>query len=231
MTSRYDLIVFDYDGVVADSELLNNLVLSELLTECGLETSLDDALSTYMGRRWLDCLPLIEERMDGSCPDHFHGEWTRRCQERAAAELRPVAGFLDFLAGRGERRCIASSSPVAWIEMGLERFGVAGSFDGPIFSAAVHVTRGKPHPDLFLHAAAAMGVDPARALVIEDTPTGVRAGVAAGMTVVGLCAGGHIREGHVDRLRAAGAHHVASDFNAVSSLLDGPCLPGQMAQR
>ena len=204
MTAPYDLIVFDYDGVVADSELLNNLVLSELLTECGLATSLDEALSTYMGKRWLDCLPLIEERMGGACPDHFHGEWTRRCHERAATELGPV------------------SSPVGWIEMGLERFGVATSFNGPIFSAAVHVARGKPHPDLFLHAAAEMDVDPVRALVIEDTPTGVRAGVAAGMTVVGLCAGGHIRDGHSERLEAAGAHHVVSDYGAVSNLLDGP---------
>jgi HAD superfamily hydrolase (TIGR01509 family) len=221
MTSRYDLIVFDYDGVVADSELLNNLVLSELLTECGLATSLDEALSTYMGKRWLDCLPLIEERMGGPCPEHFHGEWTRRCHERAAAELNPVAGFVDFLAARDEPRCIASSSPVSWIEMGLERFGVAASFDGPIFSAAVHVTRGKPHPDLFLHAASTMGIEPARALVIEDTPTGVRAGVAAGMTVVGLCAGGHIRDGHSERLQAAGAHRVVTRFSDVAELIDG----------
>lgn len=221
MTGRYDLIVFDYDGVVADSELLNNLVLSELLTECGLATSLDDALSIYMGKRWLDCLPLIEERLGGSCPDHVHGEWTRRCHERAAADLNPVPGFLDFLAARGELRCIASSSPVAWIEMGLERFGVAASFDGPIFSAAVHVSRGKPHPDLFLHAASMMDVDPLRALVIEDTPTGVRAGAAAGMTVVGLCAGGHIRDGHAARLRAAGAHHVARDYAEVAALIEG----------
>lgn len=217
--SRYDLIVFDYDGVVADSELLNNRVLAELLTECGLATSLDDSLATYMGKRWIDCVPLIEERLGGPCPDHVHGEWTRRCHDRAAMELTPVAGFLDFLASRGERRCIASSSPVSWIEMGLERFGVGASFGGPIFSAAVHVTRGKPHPDLFLHAAAAMAVDPARALVIEDTPTGVRAGVSAGMTVVGLCAGGHIRDGHAERLLAAGAHHVVASYAGVGALL------------
>jgi len=221
--SACDLIIFDYDGVVADSELLNNLVLSELLTECGLPTSLDDALSIYMGRRWLDCLPLIEDRLGGPCPGHIHGEWTRRCHARAASELRPVVGFVDFLTSRGERRCIASSSPVGWIEMGLERFDARASFGEAIFSAAVHVTRGKPHPDLFLHAAEAMGVDPARALVIEDTPTGVRAGVAAGMTVVGLCAGGHIREGHGQRLREAGAHHVVGDYRTIGRLLDvGP---------
>lgn len=217
--SRYDLIVFDYDGVVADSELLNNQVLAELLSECGLPTSLDESLATYMGKRWLDCLPLIEDRLGGPCPGHVHAEWTRRCHDRAATDLQPVAGFLDFLAARTERRCIASSSPVGWIEMGLERFGVGASFGGPIFSAAVHVTRGKPHPDLFLHAAAAMGVEPARALVIEDTPTGVRAGVAAGMTVVGLCAGGHVRDGHAERLKAAGADEVVDDYAAVAALL------------
>lgn len=218
--SAFDLIIFDYDGVVADSELLNNLVLSEILTECGLATSLDDALSIYMGRRWLDCVPLIEERLGGPCPGHIPGEWTRRCHERAASELQPVAGFLEFLAGRGERRCIASSSPVAWIEMGLARFGVATAFEGPIFSAAVHVARGKPHPDLFLHAAAVVGVHRSRVLVIEDTPTGVRAGVAAGMTVVGLCAGGHIRDGHPQRLREAGAHHVVDEYEEVAALID-----------
>lgn len=219
MSGRFDLIVFDYDGVVADSEILSNEVLAELLTECGLVTSVDESLATYLGRRWLDCVPLIEERLGGPCPPHVHGEWTRRCHERASVELAPVAGFLDFLAGRPERRCIASSSPVSWIEMGLERFGVGATFGGPIFSAAVHVTRGKPHPDLFLHAAAAMDVDPARALVIEDTPTGVRAGVAAGMTVVGLCAGGHIRDGHAEQLLGAGAHHVVRDYAAIEALL------------
>lgn len=218
--SRYDLLIFDYDGVIADSELLNNQVLAELLTEHGLDTTLDDALATYMGRRWRDCAPLIEARLGAPCPDHLQSEWTRRCHERAQADLRPVEGFPEFLARRIEPRCIASSSPPTWIEMGLARFGVTDIFAGPIFSAAVHVSRGKPHPDLFLHAAASLGVDPSRAVVIEDTPTGVLAGVAAGMTVIGLCAGQHIRDGHAERLLQAGAHHVVGAFEEVSALLD-----------
>lgn len=217
--TRYDLIIFDYDGVVADSELLNNQVLADLLTEIGLTTSLDDALSTYMGRRWLDCAPLIEARLRRPAPDHLHAEWTRRCHDAAQTQLKPVAGFLGFLGSRPERRCIASSSPPSWIEMGLERFGVSDAFDRAIFSAAVHVQRGKPHPDLFLHAAGAMGVEPRRTLVIEDTPTGVLAGVAAGMTVVGLCAGGHIRDNHTERLRSAGAHHVLNSYETLEGLL------------
>lgn len=217
--SGYDLIIFDYDGVVADSELLNNRVLAEVLTEAGLPTTLDESIAAYLGRRWLDCVPLIESRLGGRVPQDVHGEWSRRCHKRAATDLAPVPGFLDFLASRTERRCIASSSPVAWIEMGLGRFGIAETFDGPIFSAAVHVTRGKPHPDLFLHAANAMGVEPARTIVIEDTTTGVRAGVAAGMTVIGLLAGGHVRDGHAEQLSAAGAHHVLPDYAAIAAFL------------
>lgn len=184
-----------------------------------MPTTLDEALSVYVGKRWLDCLALIEARF-GPCPDGLHAEWTRRCHARAPLELMPVAGALDFMATRNERRCIASSSPLDWIKMGLSRFGLTSTFDGPIYSATVHVTRGKPHPDLFLHAAADMQVDPARTLVIEDSLSGVTAGVATGMTVVGLCAGGHMRDGDGDRLRLAGAHHVVDDYAAINAILD-----------
>lgn len=217
--AAYDLIIFDFDGVVADSEVLNNAILADLLTENGMPTTLDEALSTYVGKRWLDCLALIEARF-GPCPEGLHAEWTRRCHARAPTELMPVAGALDFMASRNEPRCVASSSPLDWIQMGLDRFGIAGTFGGPIFSATVHVTRGKPHPDLFLHAAAEMRADPARTLVIEDSAAGVAAGRAAGMTVVGLCAGGHMRSGDGERLRQAGADHVFDDYAGVSALLN-----------
>ncbi|MFK0299434.1 HAD family hydrolase [Brevundimonas sp. NPDC090276] len=211
--------MFDYDGVVADSELLNNAILVDLLTEIGMPMTLDEALSAYVGKRWLDCLALIEARF-GPCPDGLQEEWTRRCHARAPLELAPVPGALDFMRSRDERRCIASSSPLDWIHMGLNRFGLASTFGGPIYSATAHVTRGKPHPDLFLHAAAEMQADPARTLVIEDSLSGVMAGATAGMTVVGLCAGGHMRDGDGDRLRHAGAHHVVDDYAAISTILD-----------
>lgn len=103
--------------------------------------------------------------------------------------------------------------------MGLDRFGLRDAFGDAIYSAAVHVTRGKPHPDLFLHAAEAMGAAPDRTLVIEDTVTGATAGVAAGMTVVGLCAGGHIRDGHARRLSEAGAQHVVVRYAEITPLM------------
>ncbi|WP_441453372.1 HAD family hydrolase [Brevundimonas sp. 2YAF1] len=216
--AAYDLIIFDFDGVVADSEVLNNAILADLLSEAGMPTTLDEALAAYVGRRWLDCRTLIEARF-GSCPEDLHDQWTGRCHARAPTELKPVTGALDFIASRGERRCIASSSPLDWIHMGLNRFGLTSTFGGPIFSATVHVTRGKPHPDLFLHAAAEMQVDPARTLVIEDSTSGVAAGRAAGMTVVGLCAGGHMRDGDGDRLQDAGAHYVVDDYAAIGAIL------------
>ncbi|MDO9587566.1 MAG: HAD family phosphatase [Brevundimonas sp.] len=213
-----DLIIFDYDGVVADSELLNNAVLAEVLTGIGLPTTTDDAIARYMGKRWLDCRPLIEASLQGPCPDTVHADWTRLCHERASSGLTAVPGLAGFVEGLEHPRCIASSSPPAWIELGLARFGLTGAM-GPVFSAAVHVTRGKPHPDLFHHAAAALNADPARTLVIEDSTTGVLAGVAAGMRVVGLCAGGHVRDGHAERLEAAGAHHIALSWDEVAGLI------------
>ena len=214
-----ELIIFDYDGVVADSELLNNEALAEVLTRLGLPTTTDDSIAAYMGKRWLDCRPLIEARLGGPCPETTLEDWTRLCHERAATRLNPVPGLVDFMTGRGQARCVASSSPPDWIELGLARFGLGGRM-GPIFSAAVHVSRGKPHPDLFLHAAGAMKADPRRTVVIEDSPTGVLAGVAAGMQVIGLCAGGHVREGHAERLSAAGAHRIARSYAEVAALID-----------
>lgn len=214
-----ELIIFDYDGVIADSELLNNAAFAEVLTAFGLPTTTDEAIATYMGKRWLDCRPLIEARLGRSCPDALVEEWTRLCHHRAATALAPVAGLQDFVAARRQRRCVASSSPPEWIELGLSRFGMTGRM-GPAFSAAVHVTRGKPHPDLFLHAAHTMGASSGRTVVIEDSATGVLAGVAAGMHVIGFCAGGHVRDGHAEALSAAGAHRIAFSYEQVAALID-----------
>jgi HAD superfamily hydrolase (TIGR01509 family) len=217
--SRFDLVIFDYDGVIADSELLNNAAMAEVLTGIGLPTTLDEALGLYMGRRWLDFRPEIEARLGAPCPETTLGDWTRLCHERAATELQAVPGAADFMAGLAQARCIASSSPPDWIALGLRTLGIPADHAGPIYSAAVHVTRGKPHPDLFLYAAREAGVAPDRVLVIEDSAPGVEAGVAAGMTVVGLLAGGHIRDGHGERLAAKGANAVLTDYAAITAFM------------
>lgn len=218
--SRFDLVILDYDGVIADSELLNNQAMAEVLTGIGLPTTLDDALASYLGRRWLDCRLEIEARLGRSCPETALGDWTRLCNERAATLLQPVPGAEAFMAALGLPRCVASSSPPDWIALGLATMGVPLEHAGPIYSSAVHVTRGKPYPDLFLHAAREMGVASERTLVIEDSVPGVQGGIAAGMTVVGLLAGSHIRDGHGERLAEAGAHVVVDDYDAVRALMD-----------
>lgn len=146
-------------------------------------------------------------------------DWTRLCHEWASTRLAPVDGLMTFVEGLEQPRCIASSSPPDWIVLGLARFGLADRM-GPIFSAAVHVTRGKPHPDIFLHAAEAMSARPDRTVVIEDSPSGVLAGVAAGMHVIGLCAGGHVRDAHAEALTQAGAHRIAWSYDDVAALID-----------
>jgi beta-phosphoglucomutase-like phosphatase (HAD superfamily) len=116
-------------------------------------------------------------------------------------------------------KAVASSSPAQWLRGSLERFGLAHHFGDRLFSAAEHVERGKPHPDIYLHAARALGVRPTEALVLEDTPTGVKAARAAGMTVVGLCAGLHCGPGHGERLLGAGADHIAAGYAEVLPLV------------
>lgn len=112
-------------------------------------------------------------------------------------------------------KAVASSSPTRWLRSSLERFGLAHHFGDRLFSAAEHVSRGKPHPDIYLHAARELGVAAAEVLVLEDTAPGVAAGRAAGMTVVGLCAGLHCGPGYGDRLRSAGAAPVVASYTEV----------------
>jgi beta-phosphoglucomutase-like phosphatase (HAD superfamily) len=132
-----------------------------------------------------------------------------------------VEGAREYLNAFAEvPRCIASSSPLERIDVCLVTLGLAEWFEGRVFSAS-QVARGKPHPDVFLYAAERMSVPAADALVLEDSVGGVRAGVAAGMTVIGLVAASHIRDGHAARLTAAGAHHVAATFAEAEEITRG----------
>lgn len=214
-------IIFDFDGVIADSEIPSSLAVAQALTEAGMPTSLDDVLEHYLGRNWQDSQAAMR-RIWGREPPADLGA---RCHEILSAEgappVMPVPGIADFLRSIGARnRAIASSSSPAWIVDHLDQMGLRGHFDDNlIFSATVHVSRGKPHPDIYLHAAQALGVRPETVTVIEDSPTGVAAAFASGARVIGLCAGGHIRPGHDEALRAAGAHTVAWSYEEVSRVI------------
>lgn len=122
-------------------------------------------------------------------------------------------------------QCIASSSSPERLALSLDVLGMAPLFEGRVFSAST-VARGKPHPDIFLHAAAKLGVSASDCVVIQDSVGGVTAGRAAGATVIGLTAAGHIQPGFEVRLRQAGADHVVSSFAELDEVIR-PLLRGR----
>lgn len=206
------LLILDFDGVLADSEVLANAVLAEMVTELGVPTTTEDSLRRYVGKRLQDVILTVEQTVGRPMAGDFVVAYQQRTLERLRAEVQLVAGARDFLDTFADvPRCIASSSPPDRIAACLDALGLVDVFGERVFSAS-QVARGKPHPDIFLHAAERMGAPPADALVIEDSVGGVRAAIAAGMTVIGLTAASHIRDGHAERLSAAGAHHIATTF-------------------
>ncbi len=212
-------IVFDFDGVIADSEVLSNTVLAEVVTELGVPTTLEDAYRNYMGKRFLDVIAAIETAVGRTLPPSFAEQYQARTLQRFRQALAPIAGAREFIAKFARLpRCIASSSSPDRLAVCLDVLDMAALFEGRVFSAS-NVARGKPHPDIFLHAAAQIGVDPSDCIIIEDSASGVIAGRSAGATVIGLLAAGHIRDGHAAKLKEAGAHHVAADYVEVERIV------------
>ncbi len=202
-----------------DSEILSNRLLAEALTELGHPTTPEQATERYIGLNWRDTAIIIEAELGRPLPADFRAN-VKRAFELRSDEVTAVAGveaFLDSLPPIP--KAVASSSPTQWLRGSLERFGLARHFGDRLFSAAEHVERGKPFPDIYLHAASKLGIRPAEILVLEDTPTGVKSARAAGMTVVGLCAGLHCGPGHGEWLLSAGAHHVAGSYPEVLELV------------
>jgi HAD superfamily hydrolase (TIGR01509 family) len=206
------LIIFDFDGVLADSELLANTVLAEFITELGVPTTADDSLRVYLGKRFHEVIATVEAAVGRPLPADFAERFQERTLNRFREELQLVNGARSYLEAFADvPRCIASSSSPDRLALCVELLKLADIFGSHVFSAS-QVARGKPHPDIFLFAARQMGVDARDALVIEDSTGGVQAAVAAGMTVIGLLAASHIRDGHAAQLEAAGAHYVAQTF-------------------
>lgn len=213
-----ELVIFDFDGVVADSEGLACDVLARLATELGVPMSRQEALDRFTGRRIGDVTAAIEHAAGRGLPD-FAAELQRRTLAAFATDLREVPGVSRFIAcHRHLRRCIASSSAPQRIRFSLSVLGLEADFDGTIFSAE-QVARGKPHPDIFLFAAAQMRVEPSAIVVIEDSAGGVQAAIAARMQVIGLLAASHVTPDHAARLRAAGATLIAADYDAVAAII------------
>jgi HAD superfamily hydrolase (TIGR01549 family) len=211
-------LIFDFDGVIADSEAMANTVLAETVTGLGHATTLDQALTRYMGRRWGEVVAEIEAAIGKPLPDNFSDQLKLATLERFRTDLKEVSGATNFIRRFAHiPRGIASSSSIDRLQLCLSVLALEAEFGPHVFSADM-VARGKPHPDIFLYAASKLGVKPSECLVIEDSASGTRAAIAAGMTVVGLSAASHIRDGHDLKLRDAGALHLAQSWSDVERI-------------
>ncbi|MEO7468765.1 MAG: HAD family phosphatase, partial [Sphingobium limneticum] len=218
ITTRFDALIFDFDGVLLESEYAGNRHLAEYLTALGHAITPADAMTHFMGLAGQDFLGAIETWLGRSLPDDFHSAREIENQRVLAEGVEAVTGAIAFVRALPDElpRAIASSSSTLWIETHLDHLGLRDAFDGRIFSGKEHVTRGKPAPDIYLHAAVALGVPIERSVILEDSPVGATGAVASGAHVIGLCAGSHCGIGHDERLRALGVHDIAHDFEEVA---------------
>ncbi|MFJ3337543.1 HAD family hydrolase [Streptomyces sp. NPDC086766] len=188
---RYDLVIFDNDGVLVDSEPISNRLLAAQLTELGHPTSYEDSIRDYMGSAMHRIHDLVLERTGKALPADFDDVFHARVFAAFQRELKPVAGVtgvLEKLTADGTPYCVASSGSHERIRVGHRTTGLDRWFDETRIFSSQDVGRGKPAPDLFLYAAERMGVPPGRCVVVEDSPLGVQAAVAAGMDVYGFTA-------------------------------------------
>lgn len=218
---KFDAIIFDFDGVLLESEYAGNLQIANYLTGIGHPTSAEQSMANFMGLAGSDFIAAIERWIGRVVPDDFHTQRAAE-DERAIREgIDAVVGAIDFVRGLPANLpiAVASSSRTHWIESHLDHLGLRERFGSMIFSGREHVTRGKPAPDLYLHAAKALGVDIKRSVILEDSPVGATGAVASGGYVIGLCAASHCAPDHAERLLALGVDAIASDFDEVSALI------------
>ena len=217
-TLSFDLIIFDCDGVLVDSEVISCRAHAATLTRHGYPITEDQVFDRFLGRSMRQATLEVEAELGRSLPDDFHTQVYAEIFRSFAASLEATPYIVETLAAITLPVCVASSGPPEKISASLNRVGLYDRFAPHIFSA-VQVKHGKPAPDLFLFAAELMKVSPARCLVIEDSVSGITAALAAGMTVLGYHGGSHCRPRHADTLNAAGAALTFDDMRELPDLI------------
>jgi len=183
-----ELVIFDCDGVLVDSEPISIRIDVEMFAAVGMTVSEQEVIDRFVGRSPELLAHAVEEQLGHPPPAGWEERGERRLRRAFEAELQPVAGIREALELISLPTCVASSSPPERLRFKLELTGLYERFAGRIFSAT-EVANGKPAPDLFLHAARRMGVDPGACVVVEDSHYGVLAARAAGMDVLGYAGG------------------------------------------
>lgn len=216
-----DAIIFDFDGVLIESEYVGNVNIAKVLTDLGYPTTVEQSLDTFVGLGGRDFVEAVERYIGGDIPEAFYAARKTEDTRVLTEGLDAVIGAVEFVRSLPADlpRAIASSSTTHWITTHLDHLGLRDAFGGHIYSGREHVTRGKPAPDIYLYAAKQIGVDIARTLIIEDSPVGVTGAVASGAQVVGLAVGRHCGDDHDVKLRAAGVQQVAYSFDEITRLM------------
>ena len=215
--SNLELVIFDCDGVLVDSEIIVNRVFAETLTEAGFAISYEEVSQKFVGLSFASCLEMIELIFGRPVPT----EWLALSKEREIAalkqELQATAGIADVLKELTLPKCVASNSSPRHIDLVLGLTGLLDHFNGKLYSCH-HVDRPKPFPDVYLHAASQMGYAPENCVVIEDSVAGVKAGSTAGMRVLGYAPSDR-HFFHHEALITAGAKLVFDDMRQLIDLL------------
>jgi HAD superfamily hydrolase (TIGR01509 family) len=218
---RFDALIFDFDGVLLESEFEANVLLAQLLTDLGHEHTPRETIRHYTGLSGDDFLAAIERRIGTTLPNRFHERMKQESARALQFGIEPVAGAVEFVRALPPDlpKAVASSSSTKWIRGHLDHLGLGTAFGEHVYSGREHVSRGKPAPDLYIHAAEQLGVDIRRCAILEDSEVGAKGAVASGATVIGIAAGRHCFDGHEQMLRSAGIAHVAHSFDDVARLV------------
>ena len=215
---NFDLVIFDCDGVLVDSEVISCRAHAETLTRHGYPITSDQVFDRFLGRSMRKTTLEIEAELGRPLPEDFHTQVYAEIFRLFAASLEATPHIEQTLAAITTPMCVASSGPPEKISTSLNHVGLYDRFAPHIFSA-VQVSNGKPAPDLFLFAAEQMRTPPARCLVIEDSVAGVTGALAAGMLVFGYHGGSHCRPDTADTPRAAGAAATFEDMRQLPDLM------------
>ncbi|RWN02153.1 MAG: HAD family phosphatase [Mesorhizobium sp.] len=215
-----DLVIFDCDGVLVDSEIIAARIEAELLTSAGYEISAEEISETYAGLTFKDIMMRVEEK--SRVP--FQASLIDRAEDlvdrRLRSDVRAIDGVHEAVAAVTAPRCICSNSRTERIEFMLEKVHLLPFFSGRIFSSLETPSgKSKPAPDVFLFAAAKLQADPANTFVIEDSVHGVTGARTAGMRVIGFTGAAHSYPGHADALTEAGAETVIRRWAELKSVI------------
>jgi HAD superfamily hydrolase (TIGR01509 family) len=215
--SHWQLVIFDCDGVLVDSETIAHRALAQALNELGMSLTLEDAFALFRGNTTAQSVAIIEERLGRKLAEDFFPVWREGLYELfRQVPVKPIRGVVEALGALKIPTCVVSNGTLRKMQTTLGVTGLLPRFEGRLFSADMGIA-GKPAPDLFLAAAKTLGATPARTVVVEDSPTGVEGAIAAGMAVLGY--GG---EDYTDpeELKSAGAY-VFHDMRELPALLRG----------